>query len=148
MPVDLSKFTELARQEHGLCVLTTVRQDGAIAASVVNAGVLPHPLTTEPVVGLVARGLRKLEHLRTYGRATIVARAGWQWAAVEGKVDIFGPDDGQPDTNAEQLRLLMREVFEAAGGTHDDWDEYDRVMANDRSAAVLIVPKRAYPNRS
>jgi hypothetical protein len=29
-------------------------------------------------------------------------------------------------------------VFSAAGGTHDDWVEYDRVMAAERRVAVLI----------
>jgi hypothetical protein len=35
-------------------------------------------------------------------------------------------------------------VFVAAGGTHDDWDEYDRVMAEERRAAVLVTPTRIY----
>jgi hypothetical protein len=29
-------------------------------------------------------------------------------------------------------------------GTHDDWDTYDRVMAEERRAAVLITPRRTY----
>jgi hypothetical protein len=123
-----------------------MRKDGRVAASVVNAGVLPHPVTQLPVVGLVARGLRKLDNLRNDHRATIVARVGWRWAAVEGDAEIFGPDDPYPEVDAERLRLLLREVFVAAGGTHDDWHEYDQVMLNERSAAVLIVPRRTYTN--
>ncbi len=34
----------------------------------------------------------------------------------------------------------------AAGGTHDDWDTYDRVMAEERRTAVLITPDRVYSN--
>ena len=45
-----------------------------------------------------------------------------------------------------QLRLLLREVFTAAGGTHDDWDEYDRVMAEQRRTVVLVAPSRVYSN--
>lgn len=30
---------------------------------------------------------------------------------------------------AERLRLLLRAVFVTAGGQHEDWDEYDRMMA-------------------
>jgi hypothetical protein len=41
---------------------------------------------------------------------------------------------------------LLRKVFQAAGGTHDDWDEYDRVMAADRRAAVLVTPERVLTN--
>ncbi len=117
-----------------------------MAASVVNAGVLQHPVTDVAVVGLVARGLRKLDNLRDDPRATIVARVGWRWAAVEGEAQIIGPDDPHPDVDGESLRLLLREVFVAAGGTHEDWPEYDRVMFEERSAAVLIVPRRTYGN--
>ena len=145
---DLSVFAELARLDHGLCVLSTSRRDGSVVASVVNAGVLQHPLTGVPVVGFVARGLRKLDHLRADTRATIVARAASRWAAVEGSVDIFGPDDPHPDIGTESLRLLLRNIFVAAGGTHEDWDTYDRVMADEKSAAVLLTPRRTYPTPS
>jgi PPOX class probable F420-dependent enzyme len=143
---DLSPFSELASRDHGLCVLSTLRRDGSVAASVVNAGVLTHPFTDEPVVGFVARGLHKLENLRNDPRATIVARVGWQWAAVDGVAEIFGPDDARPEVDGERLRMLLREVFVAAGGTHDDWAEYDRVMLADRSTAALLLPRRTYTN--
>ncbi len=144
---DLSTFAELASLDHGLCVLTTLRADGSAQASVVNAGVLAHPVSGEPVVGLVAAGgTRKLRHLRADPRATIVARAGWRWATVEGTAEVIGPDDPHPGVDDEALRLLRRAVFEAAGGTHDDWDAYDRVMVEERRAAVLVTPNRAYTN--
>jgi hypothetical protein len=75
-----------------------------------------------------------------------VVRAGWEWAAVEGPAGIAGPDDPMPGVDAENLRVLLREVFTAAGGTHDDWPTYDRVMAEERRAAVLIASERAYSN--
>jgi PPOX class probable F420-dependent enzyme len=142
---DVSAFAELVPMDHGLCVLTTLRRDGSAQASVVNAGVLPHPLTGEQVVGLVAAGgSRKLENLRADPRATLVARAGWQWATVEGNAEIVGPDDPHPQI--DDVRGLLRKIFQAAGGTHEDWDAYDRVMAEERRAAVLVVPRRTYTN--
>jgi PPOX class probable F420-dependent enzyme len=124
-----------------------LRGNGSIQSSVVNAGVLQHPLTDVPVVGLVAiGGSRKLSNLRADPRATIVAKAGWQWAAVEGEAQLIGPDDPHPDVDDERLRLLLREIFTAAGGTHDDWAEYDRVMREQRRTAVLIPPTRIYAN--
>jgi hypothetical protein len=33
-------------------------------------------------------------------------------------------------------------IFSAAGGTHEDFDEYDRVMAAERRLAVLVRPTR------
>jgi PPOX class probable F420-dependent enzyme len=144
---DVSSFAELVPMDHGLCVLTTLRVDGSAQASVVNAGVLPHPLTGEQVVGVVAAGgSRKLDNLRADPRATLVARAGWQWATVEGTAEIVGPDDPHPDITGDALRVLLRNIFQAAGGTHDDWDTYDRVMAEERRAAVLIAPRRTYTN--
>jgi PPOX class probable F420-dependent enzyme len=144
---DISAFAALVSQDHGLCILSTLRRDGSIQASLVNAGVMVHPLTGVQVVALVAAGgTRKLHHLRADPRATIVARTGWQWAAVEGHAEIIGPDDPRPDVDGEALRVLLRDIFTAAGGTHDDWDTYDRVMAEQRRAAVFIVPRRCYSN--
>ncbi|MGV9803265.1 pyridoxamine 5'-phosphate oxidase, partial [Mycobacterium sp. NPDC003449] len=120
---EISAFAELLSRDHGLCVLSTLRGDGSVQSSVVNAGVMAHPRTAEPVVALVAiGGSLKLRHLRADPRATVVARAGWQWAAVEGTAEIIGPDDPSPGVDAEGLRVLLRNVFAAAGGTHDDWD--------------------------
>ena len=142
---DLRDFVRVASAEHGLCVVSTVRADGTIQASVVNAGVLDHPLSGVPVVGAVFRGgARKLANLRARPQITVVARSGWQWVAVEGRAELAGPDDPLPGIDDERLRLLRREIFTAAGGTHDNWDEYDRVMAAERRVATLITPDRVY----
>jgi PPOX class probable F420-dependent enzyme len=145
--IDLSSFAELVPLEHGLCTLAALRRDGSVHATVVNAGVLPHPITGERVVGLVAfGGARKLHHLRAVPACTIVARAGWRWATVEGHAQIIGPDDPDPNIEPDALRLLLRDIFVAAGGQHEDWPTYDRVMADQRRAAVLITPGRTYTN--
>ncbi|MFE7740796.1 pyridoxamine 5'-phosphate oxidase [Nocardia sp. NPDC057455] len=144
---DLADFARLIAGDHGLCVVSALRADRTIQSSVVNAGVLRHPTTGADVVGMVVRGdARKLAYLRARPRATVVVRAGWQWSAVEGPVWIAGPDDPVPGVDAERLRLLLREVFTAAGGVHEDWDEYDRVMAAERRAVVLVQPDRVYGN--
>jgi PPOX class probable F420-dependent enzyme len=145
--IDLATFAELASLDHGLCVASTLRSDGSIQSSVVNAGVMPNPFGSAPVVGFVATGgSRKLHNLRADARVSIVARAAWRWATVEGNAEIIGPDDRRHDVDGDDLRLLLRQIFQAAGGTHDDWASYDRAMADERRAAVLIVPRRAYTN--
>jgi PPOX class probable F420-dependent enzyme len=144
---DLEAFTRLVGVDHGLAVVSTARVDGTIQSSVVNAGVLDHPLRREPVVAFVsAGGARRLDNLRSHPRVTVVMRGGWQWAAVEGPVELIGPDDPLEGIDSERLRVLLRDIFVAAGGSHDDWDEYDRVMASERRVAVLIDPARIYGN--
>jgi PPOX class probable F420-dependent enzyme len=143
---DLADFTALVGRDGGLGVVSTLRPDGTIQSSVVNVGVLGHPLTGEQVVAFVSQGrARRLGYLRARPRATVVLRSGWQWAAAEGPVQLCGPDDPLPGVDAERLRLLLREIFTAAGGTHDDWPTYDRVMAEERRVAVLVTPARTRP---
>ncbi|HEY2812269.1 MAG TPA: TIGR03618 family F420-dependent PPOX class oxidoreductase [Acidimicrobiales bacterium] len=142
---ELEAFAGLVSLEHGLAVVSTTRADGTIQSSVVNAGVLDHPISGQPAVGFVAVGSsRRLDNLRARPWATVVLRAGWRWAAVDGAVELAGPEDLIDGIDGERLRLLLRDIYTAAGGTHDDWDEYDRVMAADRRVAVLIKPERIY----
>jgi len=144
---DLKDFARVAAGDHGLCVASTLRPDDTVHSCLVNAGVLGHPTLGHEVAAFVAiGGSRKLTHLRTRPHATLTARAGWDWASVDGTVELIGPDDPYPGIDAEGLRLLLRAIFTAAGGTHDDWPTYDRVMAEERRAAVLITPGRVYSN--
>ena len=143
----LSDAVALAAKESGLAVVSTLRADGTIQASLVNAGVLAHPATGDDAVAFVTYGKVKLANLRARPQVAVTFRDGWQWATVEGTVELVGPDDLQPWlTDADALRLLLREVFTAAGGTHDHWAEYDATMADQRRAVVLIAPTRVYSN--
>jgi PPOX class probable F420-dependent enzyme len=147
MASDLEQVRELALQEHGLATIATSRPDGTVHASVVNAGVIDDPVTGRPSVGLVARGgTRKLELLRRNAHATIVFRRGWGWVSVQGPARLIGPDDPEPGYDGEKLRLLLRDVFKAATGTHDDWDEYDRVMAAERRVCVFVEAAKIIGN--
>src|ERR1700760_4994976 len=143
----LDDAVALAAAESGLAVVSTVRADGTVQASLVNVGLLPHPANGQPVLGFTTYGRVKLANLRARPQLAVTFRSGWQWATVEGRAELVGPEDSRPSlTDADQLRLLLRDVFTAAGGTHDDWDEYDRVMALERRAVVLIAPTRVYSN--
>ena len=145
---DLDLVRRLAAADQGLAVLATTRPDGSVHTSLVNAGVLDHPVTGAPCVGLVARGdAGKLAHLQKTGRAAVVFRAGWEWVSVEGPVELIGPGDHHGGFAPEGLPGLLRAIFSAAGGTHDDWVEYDRVMASEGRTAVLVDPVRITGNR-
>src|SRR6059058_5493627 len=142
---DIERVRRFVGKDNGLVSVATMRGDGGIQASVVNAGVLDHPVTGTPVVGLVAQGgSAKLRNLRVRPSVTVTFRAGWEWVTVEGTAELAGPDDPLGGVDSERLRLLLREIFTAAGGTHDDFDEYDRVMAAERRTAVLLSPRRVY----
>ena len=145
---DLADFARVAAGDQHLCVVATARADSTVQASLVSAGVMRHPARAgvDVVVFVAQGGTRKLANMRARPAMTVVARAGWEWVAVEGDAELIGPDDAFAGIDAEALRRLLRDAFEAAGGTHDDWDEYDRVMAEDRRAVVLVTPTRVYSN--
>ncbi len=144
---DLARFEELVPLDHGLSVVVTRRADHTPHTTVVNAGVVPHPVSGDRVVAFVAAGgTRKLAHLRADPTIAVVIRAGWQWTTVEGRAELIGLDDRHAAVDDERLRLLLREIFTAAGGSHDDWDAYDETMRDERRTAVLIAPSRVYSN--
>jgi PPOX class probable F420-dependent enzyme len=131
---DLTRFAALVERD-SLCVVTSTRSDGSAQATVVNAGV------HEGQVAFVARGdSLKVRNLRARPAVSVTARVGHEWATVEGGAELLGPGN----LDREPLRLLLRQVFVAAGGTHDDWDTYDRVMAEEGRVAVLVRATRIY----
>ena len=140
----LDDVVELGRKEQFLAVVSTLREAGTIQSSLVNAGVMTHPFTGEQVLAFVTYGPAKLRNLRARPNLTVTFRSGWAWAAVEGTAELIGPDDPYPGVEAERLRLMLHEVFVSAGGTHDDWDGYDRTMAEQRRVVVLVRPTRIY----
>jgi PPOX class probable F420-dependent enzyme len=142
----LDDVVALARPEQFLTVVATVRADGTVQASLVNAGVLDHPVTGEQVIAFVTYGPAKLDHLRARPQTALTVRSGWQWATVEGRAQLIGPGDPHPKVDAERLRRLLRDIFTAAGGTHDDWDAYDAEMVAQGRTAVLVTPTRVYSN--
>jgi len=145
--ITLHDAVGLARADHGLAVVSTLRADHTIQASLVNAGVLAHPATGQPVLGFVTLGQVKLSNLRMRPQLAVTFRDGWRWATVEGRAEIIGFDDAADWlADPDQLRLLLRQVFSACGGTHDNWAEYDREMVEQRRAVVLIAPARIYSN--
>jgi len=144
--MSLDVVIDIARSDHFLAVVSTLRADDTIQSSLVNAGALPHPVSGVEVLGFVTYGRVKLSNLRERPQVTLTFRSAWQWASVDGRAELIGPDDPHPDIDAEALRLLLRAIFTAAGGSHDDWDAYDRTMVEQRQTAVLVNPSRVYGN--
>ena len=50
------------------------------------------------------------------------------------------------DVAPSETGLASALLFIAAGGQHDDWDEFDAVMDRERRLAVLVDRLRIYSN--
>ena len=96
-------------------------------------------------------GLPAGDHVLTIDGQEIAraSAADWQKGLTisAGPAELAGPDDPLDGVDAERLRLLLREIFTAAGGTHEDFGAYDRAMAAERRTAILVTPARVYRNR-
>ena len=126
-------------QANHSAVVTTHMPDGATQVSLVVSGVHQGHAAFVSIRGASA----KVRNLRRDPRCTVLALTpDWRsYAVVEGRARLLDQDN----TEAEELRVLLRDVFRACGdGTHSDWDEYDRVMRDQRAVVVLVSPDRVY----
>ena len=64
---------------------STARADCSVQSSLVNAGVLDHPISGQPSVAFVTYGSAKLRNLRARPHLAVTFRSGWSWATVEGR---------------------------------------------------------------
>lgn len=142
--IDLDTVRRVIAADQGLASISTVRADGTPHSSLVNAGIVDHPTGSGPVAAFVTAGRVKLDNLRSRPAVSVLWRDGWSWVGIEGRSEIVGPDDTLDGIDAESLRLLLRDIYTAAGGTHSDWEEYDRVMHEERRAAVLVAPRKIH----
>ena len=134
-------------EEQGLAVVSTVQTNGAVLSSVVNCGVIDHPVSGEPRLAFVSIGsAARLGHIRRGSPVTAAIRRGWNWVSVTGPAELIGPGDNAIGFEPDRIRILLRDIFTAAGGTHDDWDEYDRTMREQGRTAVLVTPGRIRSN--
>ena len=133
--------------ETGLAEVITTRQNGRPLVALINAGIIAHPVTGDEAVAFVSGGsAARLKHLRRDPQITMAVRRGWNWSGIDGVAELAGPNDPHSAIAAEAVPQLLRQIFQAAGGTHDDYDEFDRAMAADERCAVIITPQRIYGN--
>jgi hypothetical protein len=139
----LDDLRALLASETGLVTVSSASADLAVVTSVVNAGILPHPDGGAEVIGLVSRAdAVRVRHVGAGRPLTVTARRGWKWVSARGRADLIGPDHPWEGIDAADVRQLLRDIFHAAGGTHDDLEDYDQVMAAERRVAVLVHPER------
>lgn len=140
---DLATIARLAGGDRGLAIVSIARSDATVHSSLVNAGLTKHPVDGSDVVAFVVHGTaHKLKLLAAQPHATVAWRVGWNWASVDGPVQLCGPKHPLEGFDQADLPQLLRKVFSDAGGTHDNWPEYDRVMATEKRTVVMVKPHR------
>lgn len=122
----LETVTAMLAEENGLAVVSTSQAEGRVLSSVTKCGVMNHLVTGEPGVAFVSiGGAARLGHVRRGAPVTVAIRRGWNWSSVTGPAELIGPGQLPEGMDADGLRVLLRDVFHAAGGAHDDLEEYD-----------------------
>ena len=89
----------------------------------------------------------KTRNLRKDARCTVMSVAdNWRTCAiVEGQATLMD----YHNTDAEKMRVELREVFRACGDKdHPDWEEYDQAMVKQDAVIVLVKPDRVYGKMS
>ena len=134
LPESVKKFVS----ENHRAVLTTFRRNGAAQMSIVTTGAY-----SDGAAFTTTEDRAKLSNLKRDPRCSLLVshESWWGYVVLEGRARVMSADN----TDAEELRLALRDVYRAASGEeHPDWDEYDRAMVDDRRAAVVVVPEHVY----
>jgi PPOX class probable F420-dependent enzyme len=134
LPANVQRFVS---SNHS-AVLTTFRKNGAAQMSIVTAGPF-----RDGVAFTTTADRAKLHNLRRDPRCSLmVAEAKWSsYVVLEGRAEIMSPGA----TDAEELRLALREVYRAAAGKeHPGWEEYDKAMIDEHRSVVLVLPDHTY----
>ena len=140
---DIEIFSNYLSEETGLATVSTTQADGRVLSTVVNCGMIKHPLTGGTCVAFVSGSkAARLRHIDRGSQVTVNVRRGWVWSSATGPADLIRPESLPESIDEEQMRLLLREVFHAAGGVHDDLEEYDRAMAQEERVVVCVTPER------
>ena len=112
-------------ERHHWGIVTTHQRNGAAQNSIVYCGTYQDQAVFVAVYGKSA----KVRNLRRDPRCTVLAVAkDWRsWVTVEGEAQLFD----YSNTEAEEMRVLFRDMFRACGDhEHPDWEDYDRAMVD------------------
>ena len=89
--LDLERVKSMLEDEHGLAVVSTTQSDGRVLSSVVNCGVIDHPITGGPHVAFVSMGrAARVGHIRRGSQVTVLVRRDWKWISVTGHAELIG----------------------------------------------------------
>ena len=124
--------------EHHRGLLTTFRRNGAAQMSIITCGHYG-----DGAAFTTTEDRAKLRNLKRDPRCSLLVsqESWWGYVVLEGRAEILSPGN----TNAEKLRLALRDVYVAAAGQeHPNWEEYDQAVRDDRRSVVIVVPEHVY----
>ena len=120
-------------------VICTKQSNGATHSSIVVCG---HYQGNAAFVSVYPKS-QKVKNLRRNPDCTVLAvTEDWRsYAVIEGVANLYD----YSNTDAETLRIMLREVYMACGDTpHPNWDEYDEAMVRQDAVIVLVHPNKVY----
>ncbi|WP_019930154.1 PPOX class F420-dependent oxidoreductase [Nocardia sp. BMG111209] len=119
-------------------VLTTLRRNGRPQLSNVT-----HSVGEDGIIRISITADRAKYHnllRQPWAALHVTSTDFWQYAVLEGDVELTPPAAALDDATVEELITYYR----AASGEHPDWDDYRRAMVADRRAVVRIRPDHGY----
>ena len=120
-------------------VLTTYRRNGRAQMSIVT--VRPHP---EGVAVSITESRIKFKNLRKDPACSILISATDWWSGFI-VVDGTASMTWSGNSDSESLRTARREIYSATTRRRAaDWDEYYRLVDDDRRVALIIRPEHMY----
>ncbi len=121
-------------QTHTHAVLATIRKDGRPQLS--NVLVVYHEGHLEMSI---TETRAKYKNLVRDPRVTVLVLGDtfWQYLTIDGQASVVRGEEAIP---------LLRAYYEkAAGRPHEDWEEYDRAMRQERRVLARISIDHMYP---
>lgn len=135
--MELTSTLELAAAYHN-GVLVTLKRDGRPQLSNIT-----YVVGSDGFIRVsVTDGRAKAANLRRDSRASLyVTRPDfWSYFVIEATAELSPTAAAPDDATVDELV----DVYRAAQGEHPDWEEYRRVMVEDRRLVVRLHPERAY----
>ena len=135
--MDISSALDFVRtRHHG--VLVTLKRDGHPQLSNIAYGV-----DEDGVIRIsITDGRAKFANLQRqpWGALHVTRDDFYAYTVIEGDVTLAPVAAAPDDPTVDELV----DLYEAVGGTHDDWDEFRAAMVRDHRTVVRLTPTHAY----
>ena len=138
MSLDRSLLDLAASADLG--VLATNKRDGRPQLS--NVSFFFDPSTLQAKVSVID-GRAKVANVRRDPRVSMLVSSddGWSYAVLEGTAELSAVAAAPDDATVDELVEVYRSI---RGEEHPDWEEYRRVMVDDRRLVLRLAVEHVY----